>query len=69
MKILEKVKGIKNIKLKVVSIFLLITLMSLQLSPFMLRATATQLQFYSPGLITPATDTAYNKNVFYTRAT
>ncbi|MDO4283661.1 MAG: hypothetical protein Q4D02_08515, partial [Clostridia bacterium] len=66
---LKKLKEIKNVKLKIVSIFLLITLMSMQLSPFMLNATATQLQFYSPGLVTPATDTAYNKNVFYTRAT
>jgi len=62
-------KNIKNIKLKVLSILMLITLMSLQLSPFMLRATASQLQFHSPGLITPATDIAYGKNVFFTNGT
>ena len=66
---LKKIKEIKNIKLKVFSILMLITLMSLQLSPFMLRATATQLQFSSPGLVTPATDIAYGKNVFFTRGT
>ncbi len=62
-------KGIKNIKVKIASIFMLIALMSLQLTPFTLLATATQLQFYSPGLITPATDVAYGKNVFFTNAT
>ena len=69
MSILNKLKGIKNIKLKVMSIFMLITLMSLQLSPFMLNATAAQLNFYSPGLVTPATDTAYNVNVYYSSGT
>ena len=62
-------KGIKNIKVKIASIFMLIALMSLQLTPFTLLATATQLQFYSPGLVTPATDVAYGKNVFFTNAT
>ena len=66
---LKTLKGIKNIKLKVMSIFMLITLMSLQLSPFMLNATAAQLNFYSPGLVTPATDTAYNVNVYYSSGT
>ena len=69
MKVLERLKGIKNIKMKVVTILMLIVLMSLQLTPFTLLATATQLQFYSPGLVTPATDVAYGKNVFFTNAT
>ncbi len=68
-KINNSLKNIKHFKLKIFSIFMLMTLISLQFTPFMLRATATQLPFHSPSLITPATDIYYQKNVFFSNAT
>ena len=65
----NQIIGIKHLKLKIVSIFLIFMLLTLQLSPFMLQATATQLQYYSPGLVTPATDVYYQKNVFFSNST
>ncbi|MDO4282849.1 MAG: SpaA isopeptide-forming pilin-related protein [Clostridia bacterium] len=68
-KIGNRIRNIKNFKTKIFVIILLMMLLSLQFTPFMLRATATQLPFYSPALITPATDVYYQKNVFFSNAT
>ena len=61
---LKNILKIKNIKLKSSKYISTYDINVITLSPFMLRATATQLQFSSPGLITPATDIAYNKMYF-----
>lgn len=60
-------KRINNVKLKVVSILLVITIMTVHLNSFMLNATPTQLQFYSLNYETPAEDS--EGDVFYSNAT
>ena len=62
-------KNIKRLKQKIVSMILLVAILTLDFSPFAVKATAQQLQFYSPGVISVGYDSANGKNVWYSRAT
>ena len=62
-------KNIKRLKLKIISIILLVALLSLEFSPFAVKATAQQLQFYSPGSVSVGYDSYNGKNVWYSNAT
>ncbi len=62
-------KSIKKIKLKLVSILFLVTLLTMEFSPFAVKATAQQLNFYSAGLVSVGHDSYNNKNVWYANAT
>ena len=68
-RISNNIKNIKHLKLKVFSIFMLIIMLSLQFTPFMLRASATKLPYYSPGTSYIATDVYYQKNVPFSMST
>ena len=63
------IKNIKKLKLKIISMFLLVALLTLEFSPFALKATANELQFYSTPAVSVGYDTVNNKNVFYGRST
>ena len=60
---------VKRIKLKIMSIFMLVLLLSLELSPFAVKATAQKLQFYSSGIVAVGYDSYNAKNVWYGNAT
>ncbi|MBO5477539.1 MAG: Cys-Gln thioester bond-forming surface protein [Clostridia bacterium] len=62
-------KNIKRLKMKIISIILLVTLLTLEFSPFAVKATANQLQFYSKGAVSVGYDSYNGKNVFYGNAT
>ena len=62
-------KSMKRLKLKITSIILLVALLTLEFGPFAVKATAQQLQFYSPGSVTVGYDSYNGKNVFYGNAT
>ncbi len=62
-------KKTKRLKLKIASMILLIVLLTLEFSPFAVKATANQLQFYSPGVTTVGWDSYNNKSVFYGNST
>ena len=62
-------KNIKRLKQKIVSMILLVAILTLDFSPFAVKATAQQLQFYSPGVISVGYDSANGKKVWYSRAT
>ncbi len=66
VKIFNKVK---KLKLKIVSIFLLVALLTLEFSPFAVKASAQQLPFYSAGLVSVGHDSYNDKNVWYANAT
>ena len=58
-------KNIKRLKLKIASIFMLVLLLTLEFSPFAVKAAAEKLQFYSAGSVPVGWDSYNNKNVFY----
>lgn len=58
-------KNVKRLKLKIASIFMLVLLLSLEFSPFAVKAAAEKLQFYSAGSVPVGWDSYNNKNVFY----
>ena len=62
-------KSVKRLRLKIASMILLIVLLTLEFSPFAVKATANQLQFYSPGVIVVGRDSFNNKNVFFSNST
>ena len=62
-------RNIKNFKLKIISIILLVAILSLEFSPFAVKATAQQLQFYAPGIVAVGYDSYNSKNVWYSNAT
>ena len=62
-------RNTRKIKLKLTSIVLLFMLLMLEFSPFAVKATAQQLQFYSPGVVSVGYDSYNGKNVWYSRAT
>ncbi|MBO5477096.1 MAG: Cys-Gln thioester bond-forming surface protein [Clostridia bacterium] len=62
-------KNMKRLKLKITSIFLLIALLTLEFSPFAVKATANELQFYSKSAVSVGYDNYNKKNVFYGNAT
>ncbi len=62
-------KNVKRLKLKITSIILLIALLTLEFSPFAVKATAQQLQYYSPGVVSVGKDAVNGKNVWYSNAT
>ena len=57
--------NIKRLKLKIASIIMLVVMLSLEFSPFAVKATAQQLQFYSAGSVSVGYDSYNSKNVFY----
>ena len=57
--------NIKRLKLKIASIIMLVVMLTLEFSPFAVKATAQQLQFYSAGSVSVGYDSYNNKNVFY----
>ncbi len=57
--------NIKRLKLKIVSIIMLVVMLSLECSPLAVKATAQQLQFYSAGSVSVGYDSYNGKNVFY----
>ena len=61
--------NIKRLKIKIMSIILLVTLLTLEFSPFAVKATASQLQFYSKAAVSVGYDSYNGKNVFYGNAT
>ena len=61
--------NIKRLKMKIMSIILLVTLLTLEFSPFAVKATASQLQFYSKAAVSVGYDSYNGKNVFYGNAT
>ena len=62
-------KNVKRLKLKITSMVLLVALLMLEFSPFAVKATAQQLQYYSPGVVSVGYDSGNGKNVWYSRAT
>ena len=62
-------KNVKRLKLKITSMVLLVALLMLEFSPFAVKATAQQLQYYSPGVVSVGYDAGNGKNVWYSRAT
>ncbi len=62
-------KSMKRLKLKLTSMILLVALLSLEFSPFAVKATAQTLNFYSPGSISVGYDSYNGKNVWYSNAT
>lgn len=66
LKILKKVK---RLKLKITSMILLVALLSLEFSPFAVKATAQQLQFYAPAIVSVGWDSRNDKNVWYSNST
>lgn len=62
-------KKVKRLKLKITSIVLLVALLTLEFSPFAVKATAQQLQYYSPGAVSVGYDSYNGKNVWYSNAT
>ena len=65
----EIFKNVKRLKLKITSIFLVVALLTLEFSPFAVKATAQQLQYYSPGVVSVGYDSYNGKNVWYSNAT
>ena len=63
------VKNIKNLKLKITSIIMLVLLLTLEFGPFAVKATAQQYQYYSPGAVSVGYDSYNGKNVWYSNAT
>ena len=61
--------NIKRLKMKIMSIILLVTLLTLEFSPLAVKATASQLQFYSKAAVSVGYDSHNGKNVFYGNAT
>ncbi len=62
-------KNVKRLKLKIASIFMLVLLLSLEFSPFAVKAAAEKLQFFSAGAVPVGWDSYNNKNVFYSYST
>lgn len=62
-------KSMKRLKLKITSMILLIALLTLEFSPFAVKATANELQFYSKSAVSVGYDNYNKKNVFYGNAT
>ena len=44
-------KNAKRLRLKIASMILLVVLLTLEFSPFAVKATANQLQVYAPGAV------------------
>ncbi len=63
------VKNIKNLKLKITSIIMLVLLLTLEFGPFAVKATAQQYQYYSPGAVSVGYDSYNGKNVWYSNCT
>lgn len=63
------IKSMKRLKLKITSMILLIALLTLEFSPFAVKATANELQFYSKAAVSVGYDNYNKKNVFYGNAT
>ena len=57
--------NIKRLKLKIASIIMLVVMLTLEFSPFAIKATAQSLQFYSAGSVSVGWDSYNNKSVFY----
>ena len=62
-------KSIKNLKMKIISLILLVTLLTLEFSPFAVKATANQLQFYAAAIRAVGYDSYNGKNVWFSNAT
>lgn len=62
-------KNIKRLKLKITSIFLLVALLTLELSPFAVKAAADELPFATTPIVSVGYDSYNNKSVFYANAT
>ncbi len=65
----KTLKNVKRLKLKLTSIILLIALLTLEFSPFAVKATANQLNYYSPGATSVGYDAYNGKNVWFSNAT
>jgi len=63
------VKNIKGLKLKIASIIMIVLLLTLELGPFAVKATAQQYNYYSPGIVSVGYDSYNGKNVWYSNAT
>ena len=62
-------KSIRRLKLKIFSLVALVTLLTLELSPFAVKATDNQLQFYAAAIKPVGYDSYNGKNVWFSNAT
>ena len=62
-------KNAKRLRLKIASMILLVVLLTLEFSPFAVKATANQLQVYAPGAVSVGWDSYNGKSVFYSNST